>query len=114
MTMRQAGQPTLAEMLQKIPQNVSPAQIKNVNAVIQIRSTGANAGEWVVTIKNGAATVAAGSDPAATLTAEAASEVWDSLISRQLDPTWAYMSGKLRITGDLDLAMRLQSVLGLG
>ncbi len=38
-------------------------------------------------------------------------ETFERLISRQLDPTSAFMQGKLRIAGDMGLAMKLSPIL---
>jgi putative sterol carrier protein len=45
-----------------------------------------------------------------TLTADA--ETFQSLLDGDLDPTGAFMSGKLTVDGDMGLAMRLGSLLG--
>jgi putative sterol carrier protein len=50
-----------------------------------------------------------GSDADCTLTATA--DTFQSLIEGDLDPTGAFMSGKLTVDGDMGLAMRLGSLL---
>lgn len=103
---------SLAQLVDKVPSSLSSQQLKHTNAVIQLRSTGAETGERVLVIKDGTCTVEEGTAKTTpNLTVEATSETWLALMNKQLDPTWAYMSGKLRISGDLDLAMRLQSIL---
>ena len=53
----------------------------------------------------------AADDPAdVTLTAEA--DVFQSMMEGDLNPTAAFMSGKLSVDGDMGLAMQLGSVLG--
>lgn len=37
---------------------------------------------------------------------------WNALASGQLNPMTAFMSGKLKVEGDMSVAMQLQSVLG--
>lgn len=54
--------------------------------------------------------VRAGDDEAdVTLTAEA--ETFQAILDGDLDPTSAFMSGKLSVDGDMGLAMKLGSVL---
>lgn len=45
-----------------------------------------------------------------TLTADA--ETFQSIMEGDLDPTAAFMSGKLAVDGDMGMAMKLGSVLG--
>jgi putative sterol carrier protein len=55
--------------------------------------------------------VRAGDEPAdVTLTATA--EVFEALLEGGLSPMSAYMSGKLKVEGQLGLAMKLGSILG--
>ena len=54
--------------------------------------------------------VRAGDDDAdVTLTAEA--DTFQSILSGDMDPTSAFMSGKLKIDGDMGMAMQLGSAL---
>ena len=49
-------------------------------------------------------------DADCTITADA--ETFQELLAGDLDPTAAFMSGRLAIDGDMGLAMKLASVLG--
>ncbi|MGR3466188.1 SCP2 sterol-binding domain-containing protein [Limimaricola sp.] len=49
-------------------------------------------------------------DAEVTLTADA--ETFQSILEGDLDPTAAFMQGKLSIDGDMGLAMKLAAVLG--
>ncbi len=51
-------------------------------------------------------------DGEADCTLFASRETFQALLGGDLDPTAAFMSGRLRIEGDMGLAMRLGSLLG--
>lgn len=62
---------------------------------IMVDSTGARAG-----------------DEAASVTLRAGAETFQAIIAGDMDPTSAFMSGKLEIEGDMALAMQLAGALG--
>jgi putative sterol carrier protein len=51
-------------------------------------------------------------DDAADVTLTASADTFQSIISGDLNPTAAFMTGKLSIDGDMGAAMRLGSALG--
>ena len=55
---------------------------------------------------------ASADDGAADCTVTADAETFQSLLDGDLDPTAAFMGGKLRVEGDMGLAMKLGSILG--
>jgi acyl-CoA dehydrogenase len=52
-----------------------------------------------------------GSDAQCTITIKNP-EDWIKLATGKLNPTMAFMQGKIRVKGDMSLAMKLQSLLG--
>lgn len=52
------------------------------------------------------------SDDAADVTLSADTETFMSIMSGDLNPTSAFMTGKLSIDGDMGMAMKLATVLG--
>ena len=83
-----------------------PAKAVGVNTVVQYRLTGEGGGDWIITIQDGKCQVSKGiaEKPKMTMTAEAS--VFRSVLLGKLDGTTAFMQGKLKISGDLNLAMR--------
>ncbi len=67
------------------------------------------ADEGAVRIDEGGVT-ADDADADCTITADA--DTFQELLAGELDPTAAFMSGRLAVEGDMGLAMRLASVFG--
>lgn len=84
-----------------------PEKAEGVNAVIQYRLTGEQAGDYIVTIKDGKCTVAEGiaETPSMTLTADA--EDFGDVLLGKANGMQYFMQGKLKLSGDLNLAMKL-------
>ena len=101
------AEPTLKEFLAGLPQAFLPEKATGVDAVIQFKFTGAEAGNWFVTIKDGKIAVAEGTAPAAKLTLTADSGDLVKIFTGKLDGMQAFMQGKLRLAGDMNLAMKL-------
>lgn len=86
-----------------------PEKAAGVEAVVQYHLTGDEGGDWVITIAEGKCSVEAGTteNPTMTLTADAR-EFGDILLGK-IDGMKAFMEGKLKLAGDLNLAMKLTS-----
>ena len=67
------------------------------------------AGQWVVSVEDGAVSVAEGAGEADT-TIATSEESFLAITRGELNPTSAYMTGKLKIKGDMGAAMKLQKL----
>jgi putative sterol carrier protein len=88
----------------------NPDAQKKVNATYRFDLTGPNGGTWIVDFKEGSAGVRQ-ADEAGQCTITMADDDFLSLLSGKLNPQMAFMSGKLKVKGDMALAMKLGSVL---
>jgi putative sterol carrier protein len=68
------------------------------------------AGQWTVKVTDGAVSVTEGMEDAADVTISASQEVFQKIISGEQNPTSAYMTGKLKLKGDMGAAMKLQKL----
>jgi putative sterol carrier protein len=66
-------------------------------------------GQWVVNVADGKLTVTEGGGDA-DATISTTSEVFDRISSGEQNPTTAYMTGKLKVKGDMGAAMKLQKL----
>jgi putative sterol carrier protein len=67
------------------------------------------AGQWKVDVRDGNVTVTEGTGDA-DVTITATQENFEQIAAGELNPTSAYMSGKLKIKGDMGAAMKLQKL----
>lgn len=67
------------------------------------------AGQWVVAVADGAVTVTEGAGEADT-TISTNEETMLAVVRGEQNPTTAYMTGKLKIKGDMGAAMKLQKL----
>ena len=66
-------------------------------------------GQWLVSVADGRINVTeGGGDADATISTTA--EVFDRISSGEQNPTTAYMTGKLKVKGDMGAAMKLQKL----
>lgn len=98
---------TVEKLMEKMPGAFIPEKAAGLDAVIQFKFTGAEAGDWYAVIKDGKVEVSKGehASPKMTLTADSADYV--KIFTGELDGMQAFMQGKLKLAGDLNLAMKL-------
>jgi putative sterol carrier protein len=66
-------------------------------------------GQWLVSVADGKLSVTDGAGEAdATISANG--ETFDKIVAGEQNPTTAYMTGKLKIKGDMGAAMKLQKL----
>jgi putative sterol carrier protein len=66
-------------------------------------------GEWLVEVRDGAIRVTEGPG-VADVTISVSSEVFGKIAARTQSPVTAYMTGKLKVTGDTSAALKLQRI----
>jgi putative sterol carrier protein len=67
------------------------------------------AGQWVVSVADGTVNVSEGAGEADT-TIQTSEETMLAVVRGEQNPTTAYMTGKLKIKGDMGAAMKLQKL----
>ena len=67
------------------------------------------AGQWKVDVQDGSVNVTEGPGDA-DVTISASEETFSRIAGGELNPTSAYMSGKIKIKGDMGAAMKLQKL----
>jgi putative sterol carrier protein len=97
-------------IFQTMPTRLDPNAASGLNAVIQYDLSGEGGGQYASHIHDGTCEVTPGQHASPTMTLSMAAPDFVDLIEGRLDGMTAFMSGKLRISGDMGLAMRMQSL----
>jgi putative sterol carrier protein len=101
---------TPKEIFAEMPKNINADAAKGMNSTIQFNLAGDNGGQWYVNIKDGKAEVQEGTAPSPNMTLSMSAQDYVDMIMGKLNGQMAFMSGKLKISGDMGLAMKMQSL----
>jgi putative sterol carrier protein len=99
--------PTVKETFDLMPTKFRADKAAGVNATIQYEISGDQGGTWHAIIKDGACTVNSGAATNPNLTLTMAPQDWLDMIGGKLSGQTAFMSGKLKLKGDMGLAMKV-------
>jgi len=94
----------------EMPNYFIPEKAGNTAAAIQFDLTGEHPGKRFIKFADGKATSGEGEVESPNLTLIADSGDFVKIFTGGLDPTAAFMSGKLKIKGDMGLAIRMQTM----
>ncbi len=105
---------SVPEVFEKMPQVFNAANAAGLNVVFQFHITGDQAGDWQVAVKDQKCSVSQGINDSPTVSLTMADVDWLAMCNGQLDGMSAFMSGKLKATGDIMMAQRIPSLFPLG
>lgn len=102
--------PDAREVFNEIEQriNAKPDKVKGLNATYQFDLTGES---WTLRITDGKPALTAGPADSPNTTFIASTEDWMNIATGKLNAVTAFMQQKLKVKGDMSLAMKLQGLL---
>ena len=93
----------------------NPDAATQPDAVFKFVLSGENGGTWTLNLKRGTSSpfVSTGDGPEEDASIHVASDDWVALTTGEMNPMRAFMSGKVRVDGDLKLAVNLPNVVNM-
>jgi putative sterol carrier protein len=101
---------TVKEFFQLLPGQLDLDAAEDLNAVYQFDLSGAQGGQYILTIREGACQVSEGTHADPHVVLSMAGEDCIKVLKGQLSGTAIAMSGRLKISGDIGLAMQLKAL----
>jgi putative sterol carrier protein len=105
--------PTAAEIFNEMPSSFDAEKAAGLDVTVQFDLSGDDGGQWYVVIANGTCSVEQGAaaSPKATIRMDASDYV--DMSTGKLNPMAAFMSGKVKVEGDLNTVMKFQQLFGM-
>ncbi|KAI4886032.1 hypothetical protein NFI96_024191 [Prochilodus magdalenae] len=93
---------------------LSPELVKSTQGVYKFDLSGEHPGVWYIDLKNDSGSVGSGEPPAkADVVMSLDSDDFIKMFAGKLKPTMAFMSGKLKIKGDMALAIKMEKMMAM-
>ncbi|HOE65391.1 MAG TPA: SCP2 sterol-binding domain-containing protein [Candidatus Hydrogenedentes bacterium] len=104
---------TATEFFEGLASRINPERISGMCATYQFNLIGDDAGDcrWVVAIDDGIAQVWQGDAANPDITVTTTASDWIDMVSGKLSGQMAFLSGRLKLQGDVSLALKLQAFL---
>jgi putative sterol carrier protein len=101
---------TIAEFFQLLPASLDRDAAEDVTVVYQFDLSGAQGGQYSIQVQNGVCTVQAGVHADPNVMISMAGDDCLKLLNGKLNVPASVMTGRLRVSGDMGLAMQLKSL----
>jgi putative sterol carrier protein len=103
---------SVSELMQEIANRFSPDAWGGDDAVLAFDLTGEGGGQWVARIAGGKLSVEEGPAADADMTMTCSASDLLAMAHGELNAVSAFMQGRVKIQGNMSLAMKLQSLIG--
>jgi len=96
---------------QKLPGSLNKEKADKIGGTFQFKITGDDGGEWYIDLSKDSDWISEGTMDAAKCTVTVSDADWIAIIDGSLNAQMAFMSGKLKVAGDMSLALKIQTLL---
>jgi putative sterol carrier protein len=90
-----------------LPKSFIPEKAAGVDIVVQFKFTGSEVSEWYVVVKDQTCQATQGMHPSPKMTMTVDADSYLKISKGELDPTTAFMKGKVKVSGDMGVALKM-------
>ena len=99
-----------AEIFEQMPEAFLAEKAGDLRATFQFNLSGEGGGDWAVAVAGGTCTVTEGKADKPDVTISMAADDFVKMTSGELQPIVAFMQGKIKLQGDMNLAIKVQEL----
>lgn len=103
---------TEKQALEALSTSIDPQKLADMDATLVFDLSGDGGGQWTATVADGQFNFTEGKTDDPTVTLEMAAADLKALVNGDLNPMAAFMQGRIKVKGDMSVAMRLQDLFG--
>ncbi|HVY61693.1 MAG TPA: SCP2 sterol-binding domain-containing protein [Planctomycetota bacterium] len=101
--------PTCADIFNAMPGRFNGDAAGPWETVIQFNVAGEGGGNWTMEVKGGKCTVAEGTATGPKATVNTDADTWVGINTGKVNPMQAFMTGKIKVQGNMGELMKLQN-----
>lgn len=104
---------TPADIFSQVAERFQSDKAAGIDMSLVFDLSGDNGGQWSVVVADGKCDVSDGAVDSPTATIKMDGDDYVAMSNGDLNPMMAFMSGKVKVDGDLNSVMKFQSIFGL-
>jgi putative sterol carrier protein len=105
---------TVGELFEALSTRLVKSAAAGISKTLQWQITDADPGVWAFEINDGSGALIPGGVPKPDTTFTTSSDTWLAIAEGRQDPMRAFMTGKLKVSGDMMLAMKVPTLFETG
>lgn len=101
---------TPAQLFESMPEHLDTEKAAGADIAVLFDLDGDDGGRWIVRVVNVECTIHRGGEGRHDATIKMTDEDYVAMMQGRLNPMSAFMSGKIKVAGDMSKALKLQSL----
>jgi putative sterol carrier protein len=102
---------SVASFFNTLEEHIDRSKTEGMDATFQFNISGDGGGQWYVVLEDGEPSVKDGTAENPNIVFNATAPDWLEIVTGKMSGQSAFLMGKLRLQGDMTLAMKLQDFL---